>query len=50
MFTAQAKATGKSFSSDWALYTVIKNGKIFEYFFYEDSENLVKQAGSKTYY
>lgn len=37
-FTHIVKSTGKSFSSDWALMCVIKDDKIFEYHFYEDSE------------
>ena len=37
-FTHVVKSTGKTFSSDWALMCVIKENKIFEYHFYEDSE------------
>jgi ketosteroid isomerase-like protein len=37
-FTHTVKSSGKSFSSDWALMCVIKDDKIFEYHFYEDSE------------
>lgn len=37
-FTHIVKATGKPYSSDWALMCVIKDDKIFEYHFYEDSE------------
>lgn len=37
-FTHIVKSTGKTFSSDWALMCVIKEDKIFEYHFYEDSE------------
>jgi len=37
-FTHVVKATGKSFPSDWALMCVIKDDKILEYHFYEDSE------------
>jgi uncharacterized protein len=36
-FTHVVKSTGKSFPSDWALKCVIKDDKIFEYHFYEDS-------------
>lgn len=36
-FVHKVKATGKLFPSDWALYAVIKEGKIYEYHFYEDS-------------
>jgi ketosteroid isomerase-like protein len=38
IFTHIVKSTGKVFSSDWALMCVIKDDKIFEYHFYEDSE------------
>jgi len=37
-FTHIVKSTGKSFSSDWALMCIIKEDKIFEYHFYEDSD------------
>lgn len=37
-FTHVVKATGKTFSSAWALLCIIKDDKIFEYRFYEDSE------------
>jgi ketosteroid isomerase-like protein len=37
-FMHVVKSTGKSFPSDWALMCVIKDDKIFEYHFYEDSE------------
>jgi len=37
-FTHIVKSTGKSFSSDWALMCVIKDDKILEYRFFEDSE------------
>ncbi|MEO7988302.1 MAG: nuclear transport factor 2 family protein [Chryseolinea sp.] len=37
-FTHVVKSTGKSFQSDWALMCVIKDDKIVEYHFYEDSE------------
>ncbi len=36
-FVHKVKSTGKLFPSDWALYAVIKDGKIYEYHFYEDS-------------
>lgn len=36
-FVHKVMATGKLFPSDWALYAVIKDGKIYEYHFYEDS-------------
>ncbi len=37
-FSHILKSTGKAFQSDWALMCVIKDDKIFEYHFYEDSE------------
>ncbi len=37
-FTHIVKSSGKTFSSDWALMCVIKNDKIYEYHFYEDSD------------
>jgi ketosteroid isomerase-like protein len=37
LFTHQIKSTGKLFSSEWALKCVIKDGKIAEYHFFEDS-------------
>jgi ketosteroid isomerase-like protein len=37
-FTHVVKSTGKTFSSDWALMCVVKDDKIIEYHFYEDSE------------
>jgi ketosteroid isomerase-like protein len=37
-FTQVIKSTQKSFPSDWALMCVIKDDKIFEYHFYEDSQ------------
>lgn len=37
-FTHVVKSTGKPFRSDWALMCVIKDGKILEYRFFEDSE------------
>jgi uncharacterized protein len=36
-FTHKLKSTGKLFSSDWALKCIIRDGKIAEYHFYEDS-------------
>ncbi len=36
-FVHKVKATEKLYPSDWALFTVIKEGKIYEYHFYEDS-------------
>lgn len=36
-FTHKLKSTGKLFTSDWALMCIVKDGKISEYHFYEDS-------------
>ncbi|MFB9844522.1 nuclear transport factor 2 family protein [Mucilaginibacter ginsenosidivorans] len=36
-FTHKVIATGKLFSSNWALMCIVKNEKISEYRFYEDS-------------
>ena len=36
-FLHKVKSTDKMFESDWALHTVVKDGKIYEYHFYEDS-------------
>lgn len=41
-FTHIVKSSGKSFSSDWALYALVKDDKIFEYHFYEDSQKFVE--------
>lgn len=43
-FTHQLKSTAKVFESAWALRVVVKDGKIFEYFFYEDSEKLAEAS------
>lgn len=46
-FTHEVKATGKLFSSDWALKCVVRGGKIVSYHFYEDSAALLQaSAGS----
>jgi hypothetical protein len=36
-FSHIVKATGKAYASDWSLMCVIRDGKILEYHFYEDS-------------
>jgi uncharacterized protein len=36
-FVHKVRTTGKPFASDWALMCVVKEGKILEYHFYEDS-------------
>lgn len=41
-FTHIVKSTGKSFTSDWSLMCIIKDGKILEYHFYEDSAKFVE--------
>ncbi len=41
-FVHKIKQTEKLFASDWALYAVIKDGKIIEYHFYEDSDKFTK--------
>ena len=46
-FTHELKSTGKLFSSDWALMCVIKNDKILEYHFYEDSEKFAEAYNVK---
>ncbi|HEY0656352.1 MAG TPA: nuclear transport factor 2 family protein [Chryseosolibacter sp.] len=43
-FTHIVKSTGKSFSSDWALVCVIKDQKILEYHFYEDSQKFAEAS------
>ena len=43
-FTHVIKATGKSFSSDWALMCVIRDEKILEYHFYEDSQKFFESG------
>lgn len=41
-FTHQVKSTGRLFPSDWSLYVVVKDDKIFEYHFYEDSAKFLE--------
>lgn len=41
-FTHIIKSTGKYFSSDWALMCLIKDDKILEYHFYEDSQKFIE--------
>jgi ketosteroid isomerase-like protein len=40
-FMHRVKATGKPFSSDWALMCVVRGRKIVEYRFFEDSASFV---------
>ncbi len=41
-FAGTARATGKSFESDWAMVWTFKEGKIVRYQTYEDTNALVK--------
>ena len=41
-FVHKVKSTGKLFESDWALMCLVKNGKIEEYHFFEDSASFIK--------
>ena len=43
-FTHVLKTTGKLFKSDWALMCIVKDNKILEYHFYEDSEKFSAAA------
>ncbi|XXF80119.1 nuclear transport factor 2 family protein [Myxococcaceae bacterium GXIMD 01537] len=43
-FVHKVKSTGKPFSSDWALRCVIKDGKILQYRFFEDSAAYVEAS------
>jgi uncharacterized protein len=43
-FTHVVKSSGKEFLSDWALMCIIKDDKIFEYHFYEDSERFLQAS------
>lgn len=43
-FTHIIRATGKPFTSAWALKCVIKDGQIYEYHFYEDSEKFAEAS------
>lgn len=45
-FTHLVKATGKTFSSDWALKCTVRNGKIVTYHFFEDSAAYLKASGA----
>ncbi|PJZ40237.1 SnoaL-like domain protein [Leptospira kmetyi] len=38
-FKHELKSTGKTYESDWALKCVVKDGKILEYNFYEDTSS-----------
>jgi ketosteroid isomerase-like protein len=41
-FTHKVKATGKLYTSDWALTCVVRAGKIVEYRFFEDSASFAR--------
>lgn len=41
-FTHVVKASGKTFSSAWTLMCIMKDGKILEYHFYEDSDKFTE--------
>jgi uncharacterized protein len=41
-FTHKVKATGRLYSSDWALTCVVRGGKIVEYRFFEDSASFAR--------
>lgn len=43
-FSHQLKSTSKLFESAWALRIVVKEGKIYEYHFYEDSEKFAEAS------
>ncbi|PJZ55599.1 nuclear transport factor 2 family protein [Leptospira barantonii] len=38
-FKHELKSTGKTYESDWALKCIVKDGKILEYRFYEDTSS-----------
>ena len=41
-FVHDIRTTGKPYASDWALKIIVKDGKILEYHFYEDSQGFVE--------
>jgi hypothetical protein len=41
-FTHKVRATGKLYSSDWALACVVRRGRIVEYRFFEDSASFAR--------
>jgi len=43
-FTHLVKSSGQLYTSDWALMCVVKDGKILEYHFYEDSEKFAEAS------
>lgn len=46
-FAHRVKATGRLFQSAWALRCVVKDGRIREYRFYEDSAAFAEASGPK---
>jgi ketosteroid isomerase-like protein len=43
-FVHNIRSTGKPYASDWALKVIVKDGKILEYHFYEDSAGFVEAS------
>lgn len=43
-FVHEVKTTGKLFHSDWALRCLVREGKIVEYRFFEDSQSFAQAA------
>ncbi|MBJ6760417.1 nuclear transport factor 2 family protein [Myxococcaceae bacterium JPH2] len=43
-FVHNIRSTGKPYASDWALKVLVKDGKILEYHFYEDSAGFVEAS------
>lgn len=43
-FVHIVKTTKKIFESDWALMCIVKNGKILEYHFFEDSASFMRAS------
>ncbi|QSQ20835.1 nuclear transport factor 2 family protein [Pyxidicoccus parkwayensis] len=43
-FVHNIRTTGKPYASDWALKVIVKDGKILEYHFYEDSAGFVEAS------
>ena len=43
-FVHNIRTTGKPYASDWALKVIVKDGKILEYHFYEDTAGFVEAS------
>ncbi|WP_199728726.1 nuclear transport factor 2 family protein [Corallococcus sp. CA053C] len=43
-FVHNIRSTGKPYASDWALKIIVKEGKILEYHFYEDSAGFIEAS------